>query len=138
MVLMSHISVLLQETLDLLLPHGPVHRVIDGTLGAGGHTKALLDAGVTGLVALCLLLAAPVVIAAMADRDETWRTRMAAGIILTVGFVASGMTNILFEHDLMDSAFIVLLVLIAASVPAGDGRRAQTRLSEVDPGDGDA
>lgn|GEM_PF-2217947 len=103
-----------------------------------GFLAALLDAGVTGLVALCLLLAAPVVIAAMADRDETWRTRMAASIILTVGFVASGMTNILFEHDLMDSAFIVLLVLIAASVPPGDDRTGQMRLSDVEPGDGDA
>ncbi|MAU08918.1 MAG: 16S rRNA (cytosine(1402)-N(4))-methyltransferase [Anaerolineaceae bacterium] len=54
MVLMSHISVLLQETLDLLLPHGPVHRVIDGTLGAGGHTKALLDAGVDEVLGLDL------------------------------------------------------------------------------------
>ena len=40
---------------------------------------------------------------------------MAAALILTVGYVASGMTNILFEHDLMDSAFITILSLIAAS-----------------------
>ena len=80
-----------------------------------GFLAALLDAGVSGLVALLLLLAAPVVIAAMADRDEAWGTRMAAALILTVGYVASGMTNILFEHDLMDSAFITILSLIAAS-----------------------
>ena len=80
-----------------------------------GFLAALLDAGVSGLVALLFLLAAPVVIAAMADRDEAWGTRMAAALILTVGYVASGMTNILFEHDLMDSAFITILSLIAAS-----------------------
>lgn len=42
---MPHISVLLQETLELLLPK-PIERAIDGTLGAGGHSRALLEAGV--------------------------------------------------------------------------------------------
>lgn len=103
-----------------------------------GFLAALLDAGVTGLVALGLLLAAPVVIAAKAEHDETWRIRMAAALILTVGYVATGMTNILFEHDLMDSAFIVLLVLIAASVPPVDGRRGTRHSSAVKTGDRDA
>lgn len=99
---------------------------------------APLDAGVTGLVALCLLLSAPVVIAAMAERDDIWRTRMATALILTVGYIASGTTNILFEHDLMDSAFIVLLVLIAASVPAADGPGGPRRSTGLKPGDGDS
>lgn len=44
---MSHIPVLLNEVLTALLPAGEtVERVIDGTLGAGGHTKALLERGV--------------------------------------------------------------------------------------------
>lgn len=44
---MAHIPVLLQEVIDYLVPENqPVERAIDGTLGAGGHTKALLDAGV--------------------------------------------------------------------------------------------
>ncbi|MCA9888073.1 MAG: 16S rRNA (cytosine(1402)-N(4))-methyltransferase RsmH [Anaerolineae bacterium] len=51
---MSHISVLLQESIDFLLPHGPVDRVIDGTLGAGGHTRALLDVGVNEVLGLDL------------------------------------------------------------------------------------
>jgi len=43
---MSHIPVLLGETLTALMPDGSTpQRVIDGTLGAGGHTRALLDAG---------------------------------------------------------------------------------------------
>ncbi len=37
-----HEPVLLQEVLDGLLPAA---RVVDGTLGAGGHTRALLEAG---------------------------------------------------------------------------------------------
>lgn len=42
-----HIPVLLQPVISALLPdETPVQRVIDGTLGAGGHTRALLEAGV--------------------------------------------------------------------------------------------
>lgn len=43
----EHIPVLLQAVLDILVHNNEsVNRVIDGTLGAGGHTRALLDAGV--------------------------------------------------------------------------------------------
>jgi len=42
-----HIPVLLQPVLSTLLPESSsVTHVIDGTLGAGGHTRALLEAGV--------------------------------------------------------------------------------------------
>lgn len=42
-----HIPVLLQPVLNALLIEGqPANRMIDGTLGAGGHTRALLEAGV--------------------------------------------------------------------------------------------
>jgi 16S rRNA (cytosine1402-N4)-methyltransferase len=46
---MVHIPVLLQEVLDALTPAA---HVIDGTLGAGGHTRALLDAGVQEVLGL--------------------------------------------------------------------------------------
>jgi 16S rRNA (cytosine1402-N4)-methyltransferase len=45
----SHIPVLLQPILDFLTP---AERVIDGTLGAGGHTRALLNAGVLEVLSL--------------------------------------------------------------------------------------
>jgi 16S rRNA (cytosine1402-N4)-methyltransferase len=44
-----HTPVLLQEVLDALVP---AERVIDGTLGAGGHTRALLDAGTREILGL--------------------------------------------------------------------------------------
>ncbi|MBZ0287275.1 MAG: 16S rRNA (cytosine(1402)-N(4))-methyltransferase, partial [Anaerolineae bacterium] len=44
----EHIPVLLAEVLDALLP---AERLIDGTLGAGGHTRALLDAGAGAVLA---------------------------------------------------------------------------------------
>ena len=46
---MSHIPVLLQPILDALLP---ADWVIDGTVGAGGHSKALLDSGVQSILGL--------------------------------------------------------------------------------------
>jgi len=128
------------ERMNALKAHVPADQrdLIIYTHPHNGFLAALLDAGVAGLASLFILLAAPVVIAARADRDETWRIRMAAALILTAGYVASGMTNILFEHDLMDSAFIVLLVLIAASVPNTDGQRDKTDLSGAEAGDCEA
>lgn len=51
----SHISVLRQPIISALLDSGQdVNRVIDGTLGAGGHTHALLEAGVGSVLAFDL------------------------------------------------------------------------------------
>ena len=48
---MSHIAVLLQPILGYLLPAA---RIIDGTLGAGGHTAALLAGGAGAVLGLDL------------------------------------------------------------------------------------
>lgn len=48
-----HVPVLYNEVLDHLLPEGQaVERVIDGTLGAGGHSRALLEHGAAELLGL--------------------------------------------------------------------------------------
>ncbi len=46
---MTHIPVLLQPILAALLP---AERIIDGTVGAGGHSRALLENGASVLVGL--------------------------------------------------------------------------------------
>lgn len=52
---MSHIPVLLDAVLAALLPEGrTVERVIDGTLGAGGHTRAMLERGADHVLGLDL------------------------------------------------------------------------------------
>lgn len=52
---MAHVSVLMNEVLDALLPPDrPCQRAIDGTLGAGGHTDALLARGVAAVLAFDL------------------------------------------------------------------------------------
>ena len=81
-----------------------------------GFLAAILDAGLLGLVALLALLIMPVWLSARAERDEIWRPRMAAAMILTLSYTVSGLTNIMFEHDLMNSAFLVTLIVIAASI----------------------
>ena len=49
----THIPVLLDKIITHLCPTGrPVARLIDGTLGAGGHTKALLESGVLFVLGL--------------------------------------------------------------------------------------
>lgn len=50
-----HIPVLLEDVLAALLPEGRrVERAIDGTLGLGGHTRALLEAGAGQVLGLDL------------------------------------------------------------------------------------
>lgn len=54
-VSLSHVSVLLEEALEALLPTGAsIHRAIDGTLGAGGHTGAMLARDVDEVLAFDL------------------------------------------------------------------------------------
>lgn len=47
-----HIPVLRDAVIAGLIPEGPIERAIDGTLGAGGHTAALLDAGAAQVLGL--------------------------------------------------------------------------------------
>jgi 16S rRNA (cytosine1402-N4)-methyltransferase len=50
-----HVPVLLDEVIAALVPAGrPVRRAVDGTLGAGGHSRALLEAGAEALLGLDL------------------------------------------------------------------------------------
>ncbi len=50
---MSHIPVLLDEVLNALIPDGRIpQRAIDGTLGAGGHTGALIEQGVPQILGM--------------------------------------------------------------------------------------
>ncbi len=54
-----HIPVLLSAVLETLQPGGPsVARLIDGTVGGGGHSHALLEAGVDEVLAMDLDAAA--------------------------------------------------------------------------------
>ncbi len=47
-----HIPVLLEEVISALLPDGQADRIVDGTLGAAGHTSALLERGAQSVLGL--------------------------------------------------------------------------------------
>lgn len=79
---MTHIPVLLDETIAALMPGGAApSRVIDGTLGAGGHSKALLNAGAEMLLG-CDLDAQALHIARITLQEHTDRTRLFQGSYL--------------------------------------------------------
>lgn len=80
-----------------------------------GYLAALLDAGILGVLVLLAMLTAPVWLAFSAQRDAMWRPRLAVGMIVTLSYGVSGAAGIMFEHDLMDAAFVVLLIVVAAS-----------------------
>ncbi|QKV18767.1 O-antigen ligase family protein [Oricola thermophila] len=83
------------------------------------YLAAVVDAGVAGLVVLLVMLTAPVWLSLMAPRDASWSPRLAAGMIVTICYAVSGTAGIMFEHDLMDAAFVTLLVVIASSATPG-------------------
>jgi O-antigen ligase len=102
-------------------------RLVPFTHPHNGYLAALLDAGVFGLAALLAVLVVPVVIAVKSPRDEAWRLRVAIGSILTLTYAISGAPGIMFEHDLMNSAFVVTLIILACTIPperAGGGKAA--------------
>ena len=79
---MKHIPVLLDQTLQALCPRGDApRRVIDATLGAGGHARALLDAGAGQLLGIDLDASA-IAIASQTLRDYRQRTRLVRGSYL--------------------------------------------------------
>ena len=70
----SHIPVLTDSLVEMLLPDGlGVNRLIDGTVGGGGHTRALLEAGVREVLAFDLDLEA---IAVARDVLAAYRDRV--------------------------------------------------------------
>ena len=82
---MLHSPVLLDEVITALMPGGKAPaRLIDGTLGAGGHSKALLDAGAEQLLG-CDLDASALQAARPALQAHAERTRLLHGSYLHMG-----------------------------------------------------
>lgn len=81
------------------------------------YLTALLDGGLIVLAALLVLLATPIVVAWRAPRDAAWRQRLFLALVVTGTYAATGMTQIMFKHDIMDAFFIFTAIVIAASAP---------------------
>ncbi|KQZ16223.1 hypothetical protein ASD50_10205 [Mesorhizobium sp. Root552] len=86
-----------------------------------GFLSFAIDGGILTLTALIAVLCVPVFIAWRAPRDSNYRTRLFLALIVSTSYAASGMTQIMFKHDIMDAFFVFCAILIAASIPAGPG-----------------
>jgi O-antigen ligase len=86
-----------------------------------GFLSFALDGGILTLAALLAVLCVPVFIAWRAPRDVNYKTRLFVALIVSIAYVAAGMTQIMFKHDIMDAFFVFCAVLIAASIPADTG-----------------
>lgn len=106
---LPHIPVLLDAVLSALIPEGRApQRVIDGTLGAGGHSAALLDAGAGAVLGLDVDAQA---IAAASQRLAPYGDR-----VRIVHASYAEMTRIAREHGWADGVDAILLDLGASSM----------------------
>ncbi|WP_421852998.1 O-antigen ligase family protein [Oricola sp.] len=108
-----------------------MRHLVDYTHPHNGYLAALLDAGIAGLLALLAVLAAPVAIALRAPRDDAWRIRVAIAGVLSAAYAVSGAPGIIFEHDLLNSAFVVTLTVLAAAIPVAEKAGEPSRLGET-------
>lgn len=76
-----------------------------------------VSAGVLGVCALAFLVAAPVWVAVRTRLLACGRDRLACTLILVLAYSISGMTNIMFFHDILDTGWVFTVSLLAASVP---------------------
>lgn len=92
-----------------------------------GFLSFALDGGIFTLAALLAVLCVPVFIAWRAPRDANYRTRLFVALIVSTAYAASGMTQIMFKHDIMDAFFVFCALLIAASISDPSCRAASKR-----------
>ena len=94
-----------------------------------GFLAAALDGGVVVLASLLVVLAMPVAVAWRAPRDEAHRRRLFLALIVSVAYALTGLANIIFKHDILDSFYIFTAIVVAASIPSrgsGTARRPQS------------
>lgn len=102
--------------------------IMDGNLVHGfthahnGFLTFALDGGVLALSAVIAVLLVPVYIAWNAPRDDSYRLRLFAALIVTSSYALCGMTQIMFKHDIMDAFFVFFSMLIAVSIPDKSGK----------------
>lgn len=100
----AHTPVLLDEVVAVLIPEGrQIGRVIDGTLGAGGHTRALVEAGAKYVLGLDVdLQALEIARQNLADLGERVRIVYGSYVEMTqhaadTGWVAGTVDGILLD-----------------------------------------
>ena len=76
----------------------------------------MIDGGVLVLATLIAVLAAPTYIAWRAPHGPGYRKRFFLAAQIALVYATCGLSQIMFKHDIMDSFFIFVAILVAASV----------------------
>ena len=92
----------------------PVHAF---THAHNAFISFMLDGGVIVLAGLVAMLVVPAWVAWRAPRQPGYRRRLFLAGQIALVYTLCGLSQIMFKHDIMDSFFIFLAILVAASVP---------------------
>lgn len=91
---------------------------LNKTHAHNGLLTVMIDGGVLLLAAALAVLAAPIAVAARASVDAAYRPRLFLALMVVATYAAAGMTEIMFDHDILDSFFVFMAILVAASSPS--------------------
>lgn len=84
---------------------------------------ALLDGGLVLLIALIAMVCAPLVLAWRTRHLPEGRRRLFMMGILAGSYCTSGLTQIMFKHDILDSFYVFAVLVAAASVVDAAARK---------------
>ena len=90
-----------------------------------GFLTALVDSGFIGLVAIVLLILAPIANVVANPAKVRWRTRFFVAIMIAVSCIFGGMTNFIFLHDIYDSVFLWSALIVAMPLAYADEESQQ-------------
>lgn len=85
-----------------------------------GFLTVAVDAGLLGLVALLMCLAAPIIAAWKKEEGPTRQISLAIALLLVSNYVIAGSFSIIFGHDALDAIFVIVALMICVdkgSVP---------------------
>ncbi|MBA8901491.1 O-antigen ligase family protein [Phyllobacterium sp. P30BS-XVII] len=92
----------------------PVEKYMTFTHVHNGFLNAAVDGGVLGILALLLLLSAPIVAARLKEPGPGRDLMTALSLLLVTSYVITGMFGIMFGHDATDAVFIYMTLLISS------------------------
>ncbi|MBA8876868.1 O-antigen ligase family protein [Phyllobacterium myrsinacearum] len=92
----------------------PVEKYMTFTHVHNGFLNAAVDGGIVGIIALLLLLSAPIVAARLKEPGQGRDLMTALSLLLVTSYVITGMFGIMFGHDATDAVFIYVTLLISS------------------------
>jgi O-antigen ligase len=104
-----------QHKLEAIVPYLADH----GAMLAEGHHHLHSDladfgvsAGILGLLAYLLAIAAPIAGALSTPRDSLYRQRLLGAVLLSVGYFCCGLTYLMFGYEFHTTLYVVLTAIV--------------------------